>query len=59
MSATIKESYTITFANEADRVKAFEYLLNANASFKGIDTNTLVIQKKDYDALKLMGIQFS
>ena len=59
MSVTVKESYTVTFANEEERTKAFEYLLDVNASFKGIDTNTIVIQKKDYDALKLKGIQLS
>ena len=58
MSAHVNEIYTVTFANETDRIKAFEYLLDTNASFKGIGTNTLVIQKKDYDALKRLGIQF-
>lgn len=57
----IKESGTceITFASPDDKRKTFSYLIDGNIPFRGIGVNSLVVQKRDYNELKKLGIRFA
>jgi len=57
---TITESGTCTihFTDESEQSKAFNHLAHSQASFKGIDENTIIIKKTDCVALKSKDIHY-
>ena len=58
MSINVPKTYTIKFASKEDKTKAFDFLMNSNISFKGINIDTIVVQKSTRDALVGKNIRF-
>lgn len=59
MSIAVPRTYTITFASKEDKTKAFAFLLSSNFPFKGVDIDTIVVQKDARDALIANNIKFN
>jgi hypothetical protein len=58
MSITVTKIYTVTFTNKEEKTRALGFLLKSNFPFKGVDIDTIVIQKDAYDALLVEKIHF-